>query len=127
MDELTMQNMGVDPNAAIIAAGNDPRAQALKQQQARVNQLRGMAFDMAGDKGRMLGRRFVAPSPLNMVASALAAYKANQGQQGVDQGMTDVANRQNAARGQYLDRMQMALRRPYPQPSGPVLPPGDAG
>lgn len=128
MDEMQPQQAPgmmnpMQQQQAILSMGNDPQAYKLMQQQKMVNMLREQAMNPNGGRaGTQAGRVFVGQSPLNIVTSALGAYKARQGQTAVDQGMAGIADRENAAKGAYLDRLQMGLRRPYPN-QGTVLPP----
>lgn len=125
MDEMQPPGM-MNPMAqqqAILSMGNDPQQYQLMQQQKMANLMRDQAMNPNGGRaGVQAGRVFVGQSPLNILTSALGAYQARQGQNAVNAGMAGIAQRDNAAKAAYLDRLQMGLRRNYPD-QGTVLPP----
>jgi hypothetical protein len=115
--------MNLDPQAmqALMGAGaNDPQADILKRQQAQINMMRQRS--MQSPQGQMAGRVYV-PGFAQAAMGVAQGYKANQMQPQVDQGMQAMGQRNTDARSKYADALMMAMRKQYPQPSSPMLPP----
>lgn len=100
---------------------DDPRIAQLTRQQKMAEQMRNDSMQQR--QGQMVSGHFVAPSPLDYVSQLVQGYQAKKMQGQVDQGMTDMSKARAGNRAKYYDALTMALRRPFPQPSGPVLPP----
>ena len=101
--ELIKQILAMQSNA------DDPQAQQLARRQAMVNQMRQSAMTPA--EGQMVGKRFVAPSPLaHLVRVGQGAMAASQQNQ-VDQGMQGLSDRRIAGKSAYMDALTKALRR----------------
>ena len=88
----------------------------MDQQQLLAEQLRryqGQAQTQAPE-GRMVGRVYVAPNPLEYLAAGLRGYGGMKGEQQTQQAMTDLQKRQQAARAEVLRGFTDAARgTPY--------------
>lgn len=109
--------------ALLQALLQDDSAQSgqLKRQQALAQQLQGMAFQQP--QGQMVSGYYVAPSPLAHLVPLASAFGAKRIGGQADQTAKSIDTRRTDARMKYMDALQMGLRKNYPQPSGPVLPP----
>lgn len=113
----------MDPNVIqqVLNAGQfDPALEQARRKQATIDRLRERA--MSSPSTQMAGR-IALPNWGQNIANVVGGYQANRMQPGVDAAMQQASGRTVDARKQYLDALMMALRRPYPQQTAPVLPP----
>lgn len=114
--------MNLDPQSieALLALGDDnPEAVKLRRQQAMIDRMRSNA--MAPVQTQMTGR--IASPNWGQIGSNMLQFRAAEKMQpGVDAANTQMGQRANAARRQYIDALMMANRRQYPD-QGTVLPP----
>jgi hypothetical protein len=82
-----------------------PEQDELKRKQAMIDALRGKAMEPM--QGQMVGKHYVAPGIANAIAQMGTAYMANQGQKGVDAGMTGFNDRQRMALEELRKRRRM--------------------
>jgi hypothetical protein len=119
--------MNIDPQmiqALMQSGSNDPQAARLKRQQAQADQMRqtGIQQVMSGPQGQEIGGVY-QPNYANMIGGALQAYMGNKQQGGIDTAMGEMNSRNMDAKSKYMDAMMMAMRKNYPQPQSPMLPP----
>jgi len=114
-------NMSPDQIQAILAAGeDDPQAQQLARRQTMIDGLRKQSMTPAPNQ---MAGNLILPNWAGAATNAMAGYRANQQQPEVDAGMKQVHQRSIGARQGFLDSMLMSMRKQYPTPAGPVLPP----
>ena len=84
-----------------------PEQQELKRRQAQIDALRQNAMQPL--QGQMIGKHYVAPSMVQGLAQLGQAAMAGYGQQGVNQSIQDMNNRQRQALEELRKRKAMGM------------------
>lgn len=112
MDDFTPEQL-----QALIELGLAPEEmEALQQQMAQAEALRSSELP----QGQMAGRVFVAPNPLQYLATGVDRYKGAKQMQGLEGQRKDLIGKTNTSRKSYMDAV-IAMLRPQngtPAPSG---------
>ena len=111
---------GLDPELLkqVIGMGqNDPNAPKVAQQQKMIDLLRRNSSQPV--QNNQMAGKIVLPNFGQVGSNMLGNFQADQMQGQVDQQTQQMGQRDNAARGGYLDALVKAMRRPTPpQPPG---------
>jgi hypothetical protein len=106
---------------AILASGeNDPQAAELARQQKQIEMLRGMS--MRQPQQQMAGG-VLLPNFGQVGGNMMAGYQASRMEPGAREMESGVNSRALDARRRTYDNLIMALRKPYPEQPGVMLPP----
>jgi hypothetical protein len=113
----------MDPSMiqSILGGANNPQDDRLKRRQMQIDTMRKQAMQGVQEPGQMVSGHYV-PNYAGMIGGALSGAMIPGQQAALDADMDANHQRQTDTRSKYLDALMMAMRKQYPQQSGPMMP-----